>query len=140
MAKCVRQCFISSSFPPLVSHLAPNVLAVVQICFAKFDAGHQEFAYATLHAQFAPYASRTQSFHLAIDERDIQVSAPSPDLFGVVVVHPPELLGIQTVRILLRDSETTKQQIKATFNRSETPLASALQANDAEIGAPPLAH
>lgn len=81
-----------------------------QICFAKFDAGHQEFAYATLHAQFAPYASRTQSFHLAIDERDIQ-----------------------TVRILLRDSETTKQQIKATFNRSETPLASALQANDAEI-------
>jgi len=111
----------------------------VQICFAKFDAGHQEFAYATLHAQFAPYASRTQSFHLAIDERDIQVSAPSPYLPAFsAVIHPPG--HTQTVRILLRDSETTKQQIKATFNRSETPLASALQANDAEIGAPPLAH
>jgi hypothetical protein len=60
--------------------LGPHVSVVVQICFAKFDAGHQEFAYATLHAQFAPYASRTQSFHLAIDERDIQVSAPYPNL------------------------------------------------------------
>ena len=39
----------------------------------------------------------------------------------------------------MRDSETTKQQIKATFNRSETPLASALQANDAEIGGEGLA-
>ncbi len=60
--------------------LGKHVSVVVQICFAKFDAGHQEFAYATLHAQFAPYASRTQSFHLAIDERDIQVSASSPNL------------------------------------------------------------
>jgi hypothetical protein len=40
----------------------------------------------------------------------------------------------QTVRILLRDSETAKQQINCTYNRSETPLASALQANDPEIG------
>jgi hypothetical protein len=47
----------------------------LQICFSKFDAGHQEAAHAALSAQFAPHASRTQSLHLAIDERDIQVRA-----------------------------------------------------------------